>query len=324
LKIENPRSLFVIKPSSLGDVVHTLPSVRLLRGAFPDAQISWVVNTEWAPLLDGNPDIDRVLIFPRGEFRGLGGMARLARWIASLDWPRPDLALDFQGLTRSALLARLARARRVHCLGDAEWLPRFLASRVVPAKRDTHAVDRYLKLVADLGIAIDRPLEFPLPLGKCPAGFNATEPFILLHPFSRGAGKSIAPAVLGELCAALRPLRIVLAGRTGGDDDAPAHCANLLNRTSLTELVWLCRRARFVVSVDSGPMHIAAAVTNRLLGIHTWSDPRIVGPYRRDAWVWKGGRILRVADVTPELAVRMDSFDTAHVPAVADLVRSAM
>jgi ADP-heptose:LPS heptosyltransferase len=72
---------------------------------------------------------------------------------------------------------------------------------------------------------------------------------------------------------------------------------DFLNRTTLGELIWLIRRALYVVSVDSGPMHIAAALTPRLLSIHTWSDPRRVGPYQPEAWVWKEGALFQMKDI---------------------------
>ncbi len=98
---------------------------------------------------------------------------------------------------------------------------------------------------------------------------------------------------MNELCHALAPLRVVIAGR-GGERLVPAdNVTDLLNRTSLSELIWLIRRAAFVVSVDSGPMHIAAAITTNLLSIHTWSDPEKVGPHPRSAWIWKDGRVFQ-------------------------------
>ena len=74
--LENPRSILVIKPSSLGDVVHTLPAVACIKKRWPGARVSWLVNPLWAPLLDGNADIDEIVEFPRGEFGGLGGLLR--------------------------------------------------------------------------------------------------------------------------------------------------------------------------------------------------------------------------------------------------------
>src|SRR5204863_229363 len=81
-----------------------------IRDANAEAEITWVINPEWAPLLRGNRDINHVHIFPRGEFRGLGAPARLLPWIRETRRLRPDVALDFQGLFRSALIARISGA----------------------------------------------------------------------------------------------------------------------------------------------------------------------------------------------------------------------
>ena len=75
------------------------------------------------------------------------------------------------------------------------------------------------------------------------------------------------------------------------------HCISLLNQTTLSQLIWLMRRASFVVSVDSGPAHLAAALGRPMLAIHAWSDPRKVGPHRPDAWVWKNGTLTQVRDL---------------------------
>jgi len=87
-------------------------------------------------------------------------------------------------------------------------------------------------------------------------------------------------------------------------------------------LIWLIRAARFVVSVDSGPMHIAAAVTDNLLSIHTWTDPRRIGPYNPDAWVWKNGLLFRVSELeTMRHLRRARKFRSKDVPNVVELVR---
>ncbi|MDQ6765861.1 MAG: glycosyltransferase family 9 protein, partial [Verrucomicrobiota bacterium] len=99
-------SILIIKPSSLGDIVHALPAVAAIRDANPEAEITWVINPEWAPLLRGNPDVDHVHIFPRGEFRGLGTPRSLLPWLKKTRALQPELAVDFQGLLRSALIGR--------------------------------------------------------------------------------------------------------------------------------------------------------------------------------------------------------------------------
>lgn len=317
------KTVLVVKPSSFGDIVHTLPSVHLLKRAHPYLSIRWLVNSEWAPLLAENPDLDGVVLFPRKDFCGIGSLWKLRDWLWNLNCLQPDLALDFQGLTRSALLARVARAGAIHCLGDAEVTARLLSNRVVPAVRNReHAVTRYLKLVADLGVEIRFPLEFPLPAGEKPAGVDLPERYLLLHPFSRGKNKSLSGACLGRIFQALAPMPIVLAGRADFEIIPPTHCVNLLNRTTLSELIWLIRHAHFTMSVDSGPMHIAAAITSRLLGIHTWSNPLLVGPCNEDAWVWKNGSVLQVRELTPENADGSLSFGLEHAGQVSDFLKS--
>jgi ADP-heptose:LPS heptosyltransferase len=119
---------------------------------------------------------------------------------------------------------------------------------------------------------------------------------VLFHPFSRGKDKSVSQNAVAAFCRAV-DLPVVLVGRSEEKlSDLPPNVTNLLNKTSLTELLWLLRRAAFVVSVDSGPMHLAAAVTDQLLAIHTWSDPCHVGPYRPGAHVWKARNFFPALD----------------------------
>lgn len=294
--MENPRSILVIKPSSLGDVVHTLPAVACVRRKWPQARISWLVNPGWAPVLRGNDCIDEVIEFPRTQLGGLLGWTRFPGWVRGLrERVKPDLVLDFQGLFRSALIGRMSGGD-VWGTSDsregARWLHHHVVS--VPARgRPVHAVTRTLALVAALGCDTGGEPEWHLPSGTAP-GAELPARFVLLHPFSRGAGKSLASGEVSAFCDALAPVPVVLVG--GTCTAVNANAINLLNATSLPELCWLIRHAAFVVSVDSGPMHIGAALTDRLLAIHTWSDPRQVGPFSPQAWVWKDGRISRMAE----------------------------
>lgn len=293
----NPGRILVLKPSSLGDIVHTLPAVAALRAKFPSAHITWMINPEWAPLLEGNPHLDDTLIFPRADFRGLPGWLRFRRWRRALKkQTRPDLILDFQGLLRTALVARAFRETPVYGLSDAREGARFAQTKTVPVDPKAHAVERYLALAAAAGATLPGPPEFTLPAGDHPPENIPSAPFIVLHPFSRGRGKALSPEAVAAFCrAADHP--VVLVGRSNENvSGLPSNVTNLLNKTSLTELLWLLRRAAFVVSVDSGPMHLTAAVTDRLLAVHTWSDPCRVGPYRPGAHVWKARKFFPALD----------------------------
>jgi len=312
----------IIKPSSLGDIVHTLPAVALLREAHPGAEITWVINPEFAPLLRGNPDVNHVHFFPRGQFRGLGAPRSLLPWLKKTRGIRPDLALDFQGLLRSALIARISGAKEIYGLSDAREGSRFFYDRVAKVNRRGHAVNRYLKLAECAGATIGESLRWPLPTGDPLPRFDQYPPFILLHPFARGDGKSLSNAVIEEFCSAFAPTRVVVVGQSRRKIDTPGNCIDLTNQTSLLQLIRLIRVARFVVSVDSGPMHIAAAVTDNLLSIHTWTDPRRVGPYNRNAWIWKHGQLLRASELeTAKLRRRGRRFRCKDVPAAAELIR---
>jgi ADP-heptose:LPS heptosyltransferase len=317
------RSVLVVKPSSLGDIVHTLPAVHLLKRTYPEMEIRWVVNTEWAPLLEGNPDIEEVILFPRKEFRGIPNLATLQGWFRRLGRIKPDLALDFQGLLRSAVISKISGAILVNCLGDAELPCRLLADHIVPVVRsELHAVPRYLKLVEDMGVDTSVPLEFPLPAGTRPPGVDLPPRYLLVHPFSRGENKSIPADCLEHICRGVAPIPVVLAGRIEGAYRPPANCIDLLNRTSITELIWLIRNAHFTLSVDSGPMHIAAGISDRVLGIHNWTDPFLVGPYRPGAWVWKNGVLKQMRDIKSPSAPGSKNFGIAHAGQVVEFLKA--
>ena len=318
----NLKSILIIKPSSLGDIVHTIPAVALLRDAHPRAEINWVINPEFAPLLRGNSDINHVHIFPRREFRGLGATSNLIRWWRATKLLRPDLALDFQGLLRSALIAKISGAREIYGMSDAREGSRLFYDRVAKVDRRAHAVERYIKLAEWAGATVGESVRCPIPTGDPLPRFDEYPPFILLHPFARGGGKSLSNAVIEEFCRAFLPTRVVIVGQTQNKIEPPENCIELTNQTSLLQLIWLIRAARFVVSVDSGPMHIAAAVTDNLLSIHTWTDPRRVGPYNPDAWVWKHGQLLRVNELaTAKMKRHGRRFKPKDVPAIAEFIR---
>ena len=106
-----------------------------------------------------------------------------------------------------------------------------------------------------------------------------------------------------RFCEAMGEQPVLTVGRGGPElVDLPPNAADWTGHTSLSELTWLMANAEYNVSVDSGPSHMAAAVGDNLLAIHSWSDPRKVGPYRQRAWVWKRGKIRRVSELDEAFA----------------------
>jgi heptosyltransferase I len=242
-------------------------------------------------------------------------------WLKKTKSLRPDVALDFQGLLRSALIGKISGARELWGMSDGREGSRFFYKRTAKVDRRAHAVDRYLKLAEAFGAPMPEQLRFALPTGDPLPRFDPFPPFVLLHPFARGTRKSLRSSVVEKFCEAFDPVRVVIVGKSTRHIAVPENCVNLLNQTTLLQLIWLIRTARFVISVDSGPMHIAAAVTSQLVSIHTWTDPRRVGPYNSEAWIWKNGQLLRAGEVTPATKLKRGrAFREADIKAIVGLV----
>jgi ADP-heptose:LPS heptosyltransferase len=289
-----PSSVLVVKPSSLGDIVHTLPAVHYLKTTFRNAEFSWITNTEWMPLLEQNGDLTTIIPFPRGEFKGPGGVFKFFRWCRGLAGLRPDLILDFQGLFRSAWISRSAKGKSVLGLSDSREASRFFYDQRALVHSGQHSVERYLALARLAGADTSGPIQFPLPPGKAIPLLELPERYVALHPFARGAGKSLTAEEIFEFTRLVAPISVAVVGRSSEQFTTDQNGISLVNKTDLPELIWLLRRSSFIISVDSGPMHIGAAITSELLSIHLWSNPGSVGPYNPDAWIWKDGRIFQV------------------------------
>jgi heptosyltransferase I len=301
-------SILIVKPSSLGDIIHTLPAVHFLKLTYPESTIRWIANTEWVPILENNPDLGAIIPFPRRDFRGVAGLFKFINWCGQLGSLKPDLVLDFQGLLRSAWLSRSSKGKRILGLSDARDGARFFYQTAALVQEGEHSVDRYLSLARLAGATVEGRAKFSLPPGRPSGQFEPLARSILLHPFARGPGKSLSVQETSTLIRFLAPYPVVVVGKSDQEVPSERNAVSLVNRTDLSQLIWLIRKAAFVISVDSGPMHIAAAITSKLLSIHTWSDPKRVGPYNPAAWVWKNGKILQVNVISERESAAISSL----------------
>lgn len=321
---QRPEHLLFIKPGSMGDVIHALPVATVIHRAWPETRITWIIDPRWEPLLEKNSAIAATHPFPRSQFRGPLGILRFLAWCRRLRDLNADAALDLQCLLRSGLMAHFSKAQRVWGLSDAREGAGFFYTDRVQVLKDEHSVQRYLRALPAMGIPIPEKPEWILPTNKTCGAIPENKPFVVIHPFSRGAGKSLDNDCLDAFLATFRANSdalcvLVGAGDYGRDNDAGF--LNLLNHTTLAELTDILRRANFVVSVDSGPMHLAAALGTPLLSIHTWSDPRRVGPFSEKAWIWQGGEIRRqnltAAPLPEKPFTRNDAIEAAKLAASA-------
>lgn len=299
-----PKRILLIKPSSFGDVIHALPVLSAMHHHWPESEIRWLIAPAWRLLVEAHPGLSETILFPRDKFRGPAGWLRSLAWAGTLrDW-KPDLAIDLQGLLRSALFARISGSPRIVGLSDAREGAGLFYTERVQTDRNTHAVTRYLSVLDHLDIPWPEHPEFELPQGKLPIGFDAGRPYLVLHPYARGKGKNLNDELIHAFANGVGSAgdqRIVIVGRGEVRRDLPSNVENWSNRTDLLELIGILRGATFIISSDSGPMHLAAALhPSTTLAIHLWSDPLKVGPCFPDSLVWKEGRIARVRQLNDQ------------------------
>ena len=288
-----PRKILIIKPSAIGDVVHTLPVLDLLRRRYPDARISWLVTPACAGLLERHPQLDEVLRFERKEFgkgwRSPKVAADLFRFTRSLKDRRFDLVIDLQGLFRSGWLAWATRAPvRVGPASAREGAPLFYTHRVATGDPEQHAIERYLTVAQAVGCERG-PVRFNFAVDDADrahvAGLTPRR-YAVLMPGANWVTKQWPVERFAALVAPLRErfgLESVVAGGpdvAGLAEKVPA-TANLAGRTNLRQLVALLERAELVVANDSGPMHIAAALCRPLVTPFGPTNPVRTGPYGR-------------------------------------------
>ncbi len=296
--------VLIIKPSSLGDVIHALPVLHGLRTRWPRAGISWLVAESCAGLLEGHPELDEVIRFDRRRYGLIGRNLRVTvefgEFVQGLRVRAFDLVIDLQGLFRSAFLAFAAGAPERLGFADArEFASMFYTRRVAVRGRDLHAVDRNYAFAQLLGFE-DVPIRFEIPVAPAAdarvagwlaeGGIGPGQPFALLGPATRWETKQWPAGCFAEVARGISRRYgwpVVLAGTPS---EAPVArevasragaVVNLAGRTSVQELVALVARAGLVVMNDSGPMHIAAAMGKPLVALYGPTNPLRTGPYRR-------------------------------------------
>lgn len=265
--------ILVVRLGAMGDVIHALPAVATLKHSFPHSRLTWAVERKWAALLQGNPFVDEVVEVDR-SFAGFLALRRKLRE------KRFDLAVDFQGLLKSAVVAALSRAEKICGLHQSQarerWAALFYSTKVQAGA--THIVDRYLEIAAGSG-ASNVVRAFPLPPGE-PQGKLPGGPFVLACPMAGWLSKQWPLEYyvsLGRLLKA-RGLSLVLNGppqsmaALKGLPDVELHCS------SVSGLIDATRRAAAVVGADSGPMHLAAALGKPGVAIFGPTDPARNGP----------------------------------------------
>ncbi|HWB54774.1 MAG TPA: lipopolysaccharide heptosyltransferase II [Tepidisphaeraceae bacterium] len=297
-----PRRILLIKPSAIGDVVHTLPVLNLIRRRWPDAHIAWMLTPLCANLLEGHPQLNEIILFQRRQLgrgwrdpRATAGLWKLA---AELRNRKFDLVIDLQGLFRSGWFTWTTGAP--YRVGFAEarecaWI--FYTHRIRTGDKHNrlrnggqHAVDRYLTLADALGCGRS-PVEFPLSINQTERSWvseklGGISKYAVLIPGTIWQTKRWPVEHFADLANTIRRrfnLAIVAAGSPEERELANQVNAdlNLAGQTNLRQLTALINGAQIIIANDTGPMHIAAALGKPLVTPFGPTNPDLTGPYNR-------------------------------------------
>ncbi len=284
--------LLVVRLGSLGDLVHTLPAVAAIRQAHPSLEIDWLVDIVHQDFLSLTPVITSIVALPDRTARGWWQVRPV---LAARAY---DVAADFQGLIKSAALARLSGASRV--IGfDKESLREpaagFFYTEQMDVRGAGHVIEKNMRLAAALGAASGGARAFPLSVVESPVLADVERrvngPFAILNPGAAWPNKRWPTDRFGRLAQHLRDrhgLRSVVLwgpGEAGLAEEVTAQSGGAsvaAPPTTLSDLVALARAARLMVSGDTGPVHIAAAVGVPVVALFGPTDPARNGPWASD------------------------------------------
>ena len=288
--------ILILKPSSLGDVIQALPVLRLLKRHLPESQIHWWIDSSLAPLLEDDPDLAGIVRFERRRWASPRHWPEMARSIAAMRTQRYDWVIDLQCLARSGAFAWLANGKLLIGLDEPREGARGFYDLIAPrASFHTHAVDWYLAVLPRLGVPVHNGFtwlpERPAAAAAIKARWNpGPARWIALQPGARWLNKRWPAEHFAELTRRLAMERAdVRFAVLGGKDDqplaetvcrtAPERCLNLAGQTSLTEMIEWLRLCDLMVTNDTGPMHVAAALGKPVVGVFGPTEPRRTGPY---------------------------------------------
>ncbi|MEO8426972.1 MAG: lipopolysaccharide heptosyltransferase II [Verrucomicrobiota bacterium] len=288
--------ILILKPSSMGDVVQALPVLRLIKSHLPRSEVYWWLASGLLPLLEGDPHVTGIFAFERDRWKSPRNWNEVLRSIQEIRSYHFDWVIDLQGLARSGLFAWLANGQFTIGVNDPrEGAAGFYDVFVPRPSFHTHAVDWYLQLLPVLGVPVHWNFTWLRPRPEVVAAIQQKwKPdgarWIVLNPGARWSNKRWPVQYYAELldCLAIAApdLRFAILG---SDEDAllgeavaqvhPRRCLNLAGQTSIPEMIEWIRLCDLMVTNDTGPMHVAAALRKPVVSMFGPTEPRRTGPY---------------------------------------------
>jgi heptosyltransferase I len=302
-------NILIVKLSAIGDVIHTLPALNAIRAHYPDAHITWLVEEAAADLVVGHRALDRVLISRRKAWmHRLRGADRwetlkeIRTFLRDLRDTRYDMIIDFHALLKSGVMVGLARGTRKigfdRGMQHQEHSYLFLNERIPPVDMEVHALTRGLMLLNAIGIPTPS-VDYDIPFGEADKlaartllnvqGVAGNRPLVAINPVALWETKLWLNDRFAALAGRLVRENDVDVVFTGGPADRPvidtivsmmtAPASNFAGRTNLKVLAALYQKAAVLVTTDTGPMHLAAAVGTPVVALFGPTAPWRTGPF---------------------------------------------
>lgn len=301
-------NILIVKTSAIGDVIHTLPALNALRRKYPEAQIDWLVEEAAADLVIGHKAVDTVLVSRRKAWvrdlkrgRVLTACKGVADFVKRLRATEYDLLIDFQGLLKSGIFVGLARAKRKVGFGKgmehAEGSYIFLNEPIPPVNMDQHAAIRELLLLKAIGVESEEVV-FDLPVGKeqrekvgqllAAEGIDSAKVLVAINPMTTWETKHWRNERFARVADHLlnRGMAVVFSGGpqdVRGIEEIRAamtgKAVSLAGKTTLKDLAALYERVNLLITTDTGPMHLAAAVGTPVVALFGPTAPWRTGPF---------------------------------------------
>ena len=324
-----PQRIAIVKPSALGDIVHSLPVLTALRKRFPGGHISWIVNRGYAPILEQHSDLNEIVPFDRGALRKgwIKGGWDFARFLKHLRLHRFDMVIDLQGLLRTGLMTLATGASvRIGLASAREGAMVCYTHRIDDRADVRHAVDRYWRVIEALGDApavkaFHVPVQAEARIWACENLREYPRPWLAVGVGSRWLTKRWPPEHFAALVRRAQERFGGSALFVGAPEEAglaqqaaalvPRATCQLTGKTTLPQLVAVLAEVDAMIANDTGPLHLAVALGRPVVAPYTCTLIERTGPYGQDeravaTSIWCRGSYLKtcprmecMAELTP-------------------------
>lgn len=286
--LKGNEKVLILKPSSLGDIVHSLAFLNSLKESYPELKIHWVVAKGFEDLLESHQMIEKIFIINKDSWKSIKNLFETLREFFNLSKNLKkedyDLVVDLQGLLRSGIISWLSKAPLRVGFREAREFSFLFYNKKISAPINQHAVYRYLKIAENLGARTDL-IKFPLPDPIEPSWLNNFKDFVTIIPSARWQSKKWPLPYFVELIKML-PYDCLIVGSNSDQSDAlrieeytEGKAKSIAGKTNLRELIAVFNKTRFVISPDTGTMHLAAACGKRVIALFGPTNPQRTGPF---------------------------------------------